>query len=333
MSGTAAPAFPHRLVAGAGAERLDRFVTAALGAPGISRALVQRAIAQGVVLVDGRPGRDAQRLAPGAVVEVLALPRADAPSLRPEAIPLRVVYEDEHIAVIDKPRGLVVHPAKGNPDGTLVNALLARYGELEGADGSEAASEEAGLDYGADVRPGIVHRLDKDTTGLIVVARTAEAGAGLRRQIAMREMSRRYLALVRGSPPERFSVDAPIGRSPDRRRMAVVEGGRPARTHLLRLETFPGQPAYALLEARLETGRTHQIRVHLAFASQPVAGDPLYGRPAVDEAAGLRLTGQALHAHRLEFEHPVRGDHLEFEAPLPADFEGALAQLRQRAEP
>jgi 23S rRNA pseudouridine1911/1915/1917 synthase len=329
-----APAFPQRLVAAAGAERLDRFLTEALGMPGISRSVVQRAIARGMVTVDGRPGREAQRLPAGAVVVVAGLPRAEAPSLAPEAIPLRVVYEDEAIAVIDKPRGLVVHPAAGNPKGTLVNALLARYGRLEaddaGGDPGEAGGDGDALEFGDDVRPGIVHRLDKDTTGLLVVARTAFAGAGLRRQIAMREMSRRYLALVRGSPPERFTVDAPIGRTPDRRRMAVVEGGRPARSHVERREQFPGDPPYALLEVRLETGRTHQIRVHLAFAGYPLAGDRLYGRPALDAAAGLELPGQALHAYRLELEHPVSGERLALEAPLPPDFDAALERLRAR---
>ncbi len=319
--------FPCRLVAVAGAERLDRFVTEALGVPGISRSLVQRAIASGLVTVDGRTGKDAQHLPPGAVIEVAGLPRGEAPSLAPEPIPLRVVFEDEHLAVIDKPRGLVVHPAAGNPKGTLVNALLARYGELEGSEGDRG---EDALEFGADVRPGIVHRLDKDTTGLLVVARTAEAGAGLRRQIAMRDMARRYLALVRGGPPDRFTVDAPIGRSADRRRMAVVDSGRSARSHATRLEAFAGTPAYALLEVRLETGRTHQIRVHMAFSGYPVAGDPIYGRPPVDAEAGLQFAGQALHAYRLEFDHPVFGGRLAFEAPLPGDFAAALTHLRGR---
>ena len=318
------PAFPQHLRAASGAERLDRFVTEALGAPGISRSLVQRAIAAGLVTVDGAPGREGMRLRPGAAVVVEGLPRAEAAALRPEALPLRVVYEDDDIAVIDKPRGLVVHPATGNPSGTLVNALLARYGSLEGERGGDA------LGFGEDVRPGIVHRLDKDTTGLLVVARTAAAGSGLRRQIAMREMSRRYLALVRGRPPERFTVDAPIGRSPDRKRMAVVEGGRAARSHAERREAFPGTPPYALLLVRLETGRTHQIRVHMAFSGYPVAGDALYGRPEADREAGLELPGQALHAHRLEFAHPVTGAPLAFESPPPPDFLEACRVLRQR---
>jgi 23S rRNA pseudouridine1911/1915/1917 synthase len=331
----APPAFPQRLVAAAGADRLDRFVTAALGAPGISRTMVQRAIAAGMVRVDGAPGRESMRVPPGATVVVDGLPRPESPSLEPEAIPLRVVYEDEHMAVIDKPRGLVVHPAAGNPSGTLVNALLARYGRLEVGDDGGAPPEDAGdglADFGDDVRPGIVHRLDKDTTGLLAVARTAAAGAGLRRLIAMREMSRRYLALVQGRPPQSFSVDAPIGRAADRRRMAVAQGGRPARSHAERVERFAGPPPYALLDVRLETGRTHQIRVHMAFSGYPVAGDRLYGRPADDAAAGLRLTGQALHAYRLDFPHPVTAEPLSLRSPLPPDFAEALESLRSRGD-
>lgn len=328
----ATPAFPHRLVATVGAERLDRFVTEALGMPGVSRALIQRAIAAGQVTLDGRVGRGADRVPAGARVVVAGLPRAEGPSLQPEPIPLRVVYEDEHIAVVDKPRGLVVHPATGTPRGTLVNALLARYGTLE-SDGEAPDADDAPdgtLEFGADVRPGIVHRLDKDTTGLLVVARTAVAGASLRRQIAMRQMSREYLALVRGTPRPEFTVDAPIGRGADRRRMGVVEGGRPARSHMRRVEAFPGPHPYALLHVRLETGRTHQIRVHLAFAGFPVAGDALYGRPALDAAAGLTLGGQALHACRLSFLHPVEERPLAFEAPPPADLAVALEHLRRR---
>ncbi len=324
------PAFPCRLVAARGAERLDRFLTEALGAPGLSRTAVQRAIAMDMVRVDGRPGSAGQRLAAGAVVEVGGVPRAPGPSLEPEAIPLRVVYEDEHLAVIDKPRGLVVHPAAGNPRGTLVNALLARYGSLEGVAAEDAAAAgRNSLEFGDDVRPGIVHRLDKDTTGLLVVARTAEAGAGLRLQIGRHTMVREYWALVRGSPRERLRIDAPIGRAPDRRRMAVVADGRQACTHVRCLERLGGPSApYTLCEVRLETGRTHQIRVHLAFCGFPVAADPLYGRPEADRAAGLELQGQALHAFRLSFRHPVTDRALTFEAPPPPDFARVLEHLR-----
>ncbi len=327
-----APVFPCRLVAAQGAERLDRFLTEALGAPGLSRTAVQRAIAMDLVRVDGKPGAAGQRLAAGAVIEVDGVPRAEGPSLEPEPIPLRVVYEDEHLAVIDKPRGLVVHPAAGSPRGTLVNALLARYGVLEGMAAEDAAQQPArgALEFGDDVRPGIVHRLDKDTTGLLVVARSAEAGAGLRRQIGQRTMVREYLALVRGSPRERLRIDAPIGRAPDRKRMAVVAGGRHACTHVRCVERLGSTAApYTLCEVRLETGRTHQIRVHLAFCGFPVAADPLYGRPEADRVAGLELQGQALHAFRLSFQHPVTGLALSFEAPIPPDLAQALDRLRE----
>ncbi len=326
MTTSAQPGFPCHLVAAEGAERLDRFVTEALGAPGISRRTVQKAIAQGMVRINGVPGKDAQKVAPGQVVEVLSLPLPESPSLTPEHIPLRIVYEDQHLAVVDKPRGLVVHPAAGTPSGTLVNALLARYGEMEGERGDPGEPTA----FGRDLRPGIVHRLDKDTTGLLVVARTAEAGAGLRQQIAVRDMARRYLALVWGLPPATCVIDAPIGRSADRKRMAVTDRGRPARTHVRRLEAFPGETPYALLEVGLETGRTHQIRVHMAFSGHAVAGDALYGRPERDRLAGLDLAGQALHAYRLEFAHPVNGERLRFESPLPPDFAATLEFLRAR---
>jgi 23S rRNA pseudouridine1911/1915/1917 synthase len=305
---------------------LDRFITEALGAPGVSRRTVQRAIAQGLVRVNGLPAKDAQRLAPGQVVEVLGLPIQESPQLAPEPIPLQIVYEDDSLAVVDKPRGLVVHPAAGTPSGTLVNALLARYGEMEGERGDPGEPSA----FGSDLRPGIVHRLDKDTTGLLVVARTAEAGAALRRQIAVRDMSRRYLALVRGRPPAKCVIDAPIGRGADRKRMVVTDRGRPARTHIQRLEQYSGEQVYALVEARLETGRTHQIRVHMAFAGHPVAGDVLYGQPERDRLAGLELAGQALHAYRLEFEHPLTGERVRFDSPLPPDFAAALEMLRAR---
>ncbi len=326
MTPSAQPGFPCRLVAAEGADRLDRFVTEALGAPGVSRRTVQKAIAQGMVRVNGLPGKDAQKVAPGQVVEVLSLPVPESPRLTPEHIPLRIVYEDPHLAVVDKPRGLVVHPAAGTPSGTLVNALLARYGEMEGERGDPGEPTA----FGQDMRPGIVHRLDKDTTGLLVVARTAQAGAGLRQQIAVRAMSRRYLALVWGRPPATCVIDAPIGRSADRKRMTVTDGGRSARTHVQRRESFPGEVPYTLVEARLETGRTHQIRVHMAFAGHAVAGDALYGQPERDRGAGLDLAGQALHAFRLEFAHPVTGEALQFESPLPPDFAAAVTFLRAR---
>jgi 23S rRNA pseudouridine1911/1915/1917 synthase len=307
-----------------GAERLDAFL-AGIAGPGLSRTAVQRLIREGRVRVDGAPARPAQRLRGGARVTWELPPPAD-PRPRPEAIPLDVVFEDEHLIVVNKPRGLVVHPAPGNPAGTLVNALLAHAGRLAGV--------------GGVARPGIVHRLDKDTTGLMVAAKTDAAALGLARQIADRRVVRVYWALCHGQPPDRFTVDAPVGRDArQRQRMAVrVHGGRQAVTHFRVLERFPAGPTgsrdapgdrpehggYALLEARLETGRTHQVRVHLAYAGHPVAGDRVYG----GRAGELGLRGQALHAVRLAFVHPVTGEVLSFEAPPPEDFRNAVARLR-----
>ncbi len=315
------PAFPQTLVAPEGARRLDRFLAAALADHGVSRTLVQRAIQTGAVLVNGQPATAAQSVDAGAVVTIAALPQVEGAVLRPEAIPLDVVYEDDELVVINKPRGLVVHPATGNPSGTLVNGLLHRYGQLE--DPGLASSD-------ADLRPGIVHRLDKDTTGLMVVARTARAGMGLRRQIAAREVKRTYLAVVRGHPAARFTVDAAIGRTPNHLSMTVTPKGRTARTHAALRTAFPGQPPYSLLECNLETGRTHQIRVHLAFAGFPVACDPLYGSQAMDRAAGLDVPGQLLHAFALAFRHPVDGRDLSFEQPVPDDFAAVVSFLSAR---
>lgn len=259
--------------------------------------------------MDGRLARAAQRLRGRRRIRVDLPPvSADAP-VAEEHIPVRVVYQDAHLIVVDKPRGLVVHPAPGHPAGTLVNALLARCPDIRGIGGTQ--------------RPGLVHRLDRDTTGLLVVARDEPTLAALAGQIARREVSRRYLALVHGSPPDTFVVDAPVGRDPlHRKRMAVrPESGRPART---RVEVRRRFAAQTLVEATLETGRTHQIRVHLAFAGFPVVADPVYGRRGSER---LGLSGQALHAYRLAFAHPASGEPMVFEAPPPADLAAALERL------
>jgi 23S rRNA pseudouridine1911/1915/1917 synthase len=257
-----------------------------------------------------------------------------APDRRePEARPQDVVYEDEHLLVIDKPKGLVVHPAPGHAGGTLVNAVLAHAGEdLTGIGGVE--------------RPGIVHRLDKDTSGLMVVAKTEPAYHSLQAQIAERTAERRYVAVVHGSARfERAAVDAPIGRHPtDRKKMGVIRPGsshthREARTDLRVLERFPG---FTFLEARLQTGRTHQIRVHCAYIHLPVVGDATYGPknptrsphldPAV-RAAMQALDGQALHAYRLSFDHPVTGERLQFLSPPSADLRRLLDALGSTWQP
>lgn len=232
----------------------------------------------------------------------------------PEEIPLDIVYEDADLVVVNKPRGMVVHPAAGNYRGTLVNALLNHCRDLSGINRA--------------LRPGIVHRLDKDTTGLLVVAKNDTAHLDLACQIKERRVKRQYLALVHGHPPQEGTVDAPIGRHPVHRKKMAVEPrhGRPAVTHFRVLERYPG---YALVEARLETGRTHQVRVHMAYIGHPLLGDPVYAprRPR------LGLAGQALHACTLGFRHPRTGEYLEFRAPLPRDFEEVLEHLRDKPRP
>jgi 23S rRNA pseudouridine1911/1915/1917 synthase len=266
----------------------------------------------GRVLVDGRPRAKSHRLRGG---EALAWePPAAAPAgpPAPEVRPLAVRYEDERLLVVAKPAGLVVHPAPGHPTGTLVNALLGREGSLSSAGGQD--------------RPGIVHRLDKDTSGLLLVAKDDATHRALARELAAHRIERRYLALAQGHlPAEAGTVDAAMGRHPrDRKRMAVVPGGRRAVTHWLVRERLPGAD---LVEASLQTGRTHQIRVHLAHLRHPVAGDRTYGAdPRL--AARLGLDRPFLHAWRLAFDHPADGRRVEITEPLPPDLEAVLERLR-----
>ncbi len=285
--------------------RLDVLLARAF--PDLSRSAVQRLVEQGLVEVAGRPVRASARPTAGQQV-VVRIPPPAPTELVPQPLPLAVVYEDEDVLVIDKPAGLVVHPAPGHPTDTLANALRARYPDLE---------------IGGALRPGIVHRLDKDTSGLLVVAKHDRALASLVDQMKRRAVRKEYVALVHGNLPRDAGViDAPLGRHPhERKRMAVVPGGREARTHFRVLERF-GQ--YTLVEARLETGRTHQIRVHFAALGHPLAGDPVYG--ASREALPLRR--QFLHACRLGFALPGSGREVLFESPLPADLRAALDRLR-----
>jgi 23S rRNA pseudouridine1911/1915/1917 synthase len=289
-------------------ERLDRFLAAA--ELGLSRAALQRLISDGRVLLDGRRPRPAEPLKGGEAV-TLELPPAAPTELVAEDLPLTVVYQDDDLVVVDKPAGLVVHPAPGHPRGTLVNALLFHF---------------PAMSVGGSLRPGIVHRLDQHTSGLLVVARHDQALAALQAQQAARTMTKRYLALTVGRPREDAGViDAPIGRDPrDRLRMAVVADGRPARTHYRLLEAFNNE---SLLELTLETGRTHQIRVHLRRINCPVVGDPLYG-PRSSNRFGLKR--QFLHAAELGFLHPRDGRPLHFSSPLPADLQAALERCRRQ---
>jgi len=284
--------------------RLDRFL-AELPEIG-SRAVAERLVRDGAVLVDGRARAKSHRLEGGEELE-FEPPAARPSELEPEEMVLVVPYEDEHLLVVDKPAGLVVHPAAGHHTGTLVHGLLAY--DVEGGDEAE--------------RPGIVHRLDRDTSGLLVVARSPEAHRRLEEMVRRRELTREYVALVAGRPRSwRGTIDAPIGR--DRhdplRHSLDTDSPRAAVTHFEVAELLGD---HALLRVTLETGRTHQIRVHLAAIDLPVAGDPTYGR-----AGDLGLERQFLHAARLAFEHPFTGEAVDVSSPLPPDLEESLATLR-----
>jgi 23S rRNA pseudouridine1911/1915/1917 synthase len=291
-------------------ERIDRWLASRL--PDLSRARIQDLIGEAHVRRNGAPCRPKDPVRPGDVFEI-DLPAPAPLALEATAIPLDIVYEDSDLIVIDKPRGLVVHPAAGHSDDTLVNALLAHCGDqLSGIGGVE--------------RPGIVHRLDKDTSGLIVVAKTDRAHQSLQQQIQAKTARRDYLAVVWGAPRGlEGTVDAPIGRHPvHRQKMAVVADGRPARTHWRVVERLGN---CTLVEFTLETGRTHQIRVHSAHVGCPVVGDPLYS----SARAPINIEGQALHAFRLGFDHPVTGERLSFTSPLSAEIEKLLTFLRRRS--
>jgi len=286
-------------------KRLDRYVADQL--PDLSRGTVQTLIATGHVRVDGQQRKPKFRMTPGEVVSV-EIPPPEIDEILPDPIPLTIVHEDADVIVIDKPAGMVVHPAPGHPRGTLANALL---------------SHVPGISVGGSQRPGIVHRLDKDTSGLIVAAKTDRGRTSLVSQWENRSVEKTYLALVAGSvADEEATIDAPIGRDPkNRQRMAVLRSGRPAVTRFQVVERFPNA---TLLELSIETGRTHQIRVHLAFIGHPIIGDQLYGRPRGMEP---ELDRQFLHASALAFQLPS-GTRLRLEAPLPDDLEGVLEQLR-----
>jgi 23S rRNA pseudouridine1911/1915/1917 synthase len=277
-----------------------------------SRAEAQRLITEGRVTIDGRVPRKRDTVVAGDRIRVRPKP-APTTDLAPDAsVAFGIAFEDPHLIVVDKPAGLVVHPARGHATGTLVHGLLGHA-----ATGGDDPT-----------RPGIVHRLDRDTSGLMVVARSERVHRRLQRMLRDRRIERRYLVLVFGQPPPAFDVDRPIGRHRrDRLRMAVVgQGeGREAVTHVRVIEQWDG---VALCEARLETGRTHQIRVHLEDAGFPVVGDPVYGR-RVDRRG---LDRQFLHAYRLAFDHPIEGEpKIDLESPLPADLEAAVRAERQRA--
>jgi 23S rRNA pseudouridine1911/1915/1917 synthase len=289
--------------------RLDQAI--AFYAPEVTRSQASRLIQEGHVRSASRITTRSHRVYTGERVELL-LPPPEPPTVQAETMPLAILYEDAELLIVDKPAGLVVHPAHGHTSGTLVNGLLAHAGSLP----------DAGLAF----RPGIVHRLDKDTSGLLVVAKTPVALADIQTQFKRGVVTKAYLALVAGRPKEDAGViDLPLGRDPkNRQRMAVVAAGRPSRTHWRVQEELPG---YTLLAVRLETGRTHQIRVHLRAAGHPIVGDQVYGEQR--HAQGLRR--QFLHANHLNIRQPTTGQPLSFDSPLPADLTSVLERLRAKS--
>ena len=290
--------------------RLDAFLSAD-GA--LTRSQAARLIAEGRVRVNGKPAAKSARLSGGETVTV-DVPQLRETALPPQDIPLDVVYEDDDVIVVNKPTGLVVHPAPGHPDGTLVNALLHHCGDsLSG--------------IGGEKRPGIVHRIDRDTSGLIIAAKNDAAHLALSAQLKDHSLSRTYECLVTGNmKQDSGTVDAPIGRSSaDRKKMAVVPTGRRAVTHW---EVVARSPGVTHLRCRLETGRTHQIRVHMAYIGHPILGDTVYG--AKKPVPGL--TGQCLHATGLRFVHPRTGDPVELHCPLPPEFTAMLQKLQSKAQ-
>lgn len=291
--------------------RLDKYLSDRID--GLSRSAIAKLIEDGKVTIGDRPAQKSALLTAGDAVSVIV----DAPrpvDIIPENIPLDIVYEDDHLLVVNKPKGMVVHPAPGNYSGTLVNALMYHCGDdLSGING--------------ELRPGIVHRIDKNTSGLLAVAKSDVAHAGLSAQIADHSFTREYLAVAYGNiKDDERTINAPIGRhKTDRKRMCVTEqNSKPAVTHIKVLERYGD---FTYISCRLETGRTHQIRVHLAHIGHPIAGDDVYGPKKVITSLG----GQCLHAYRLGFIHPVTGEYLEFTADPPDSFTTFLSKIRAKS--
>ena len=284
-------------------KRVDAFLADQEKATTPSR--LQALIDSGHVTVNGSSVKPSYKVKSGDIVQIV-MPEPSPVDILPQDIPIAFIYQDEHIAVVDKPHGLPVHPGPGHPDGTLVNALLAHCPDIAGV--------------GGEIRPGIVHRLDKDTSGLIMVAKTHDAHQSLAAQISSRNVDKGYLALCKGLlDSDEGIIDAPIGRDPyNRKRMAVVENGRHAKTIYTVLDRLEG---YTYLGIKLETGRTHQIRVHMAYLNHPLVGDTVYGR------SSNIVSRHFLHAHYLAFRHPVTGEPIEFQSTLPKDLSDAFESI------
>jgi 23S rRNA pseudouridine1911/1915/1917 synthase len=304
------------LAADAAGWRLDRALAAAL--PVLSRERCKALIAAGAVTHEGAAWRDPAKKVAGSEALVVAVPEAAPADAQAQDIPLTIMFEDDHLLVVDKPAGLVVHPAAGNLDGTLVNALLHHCaGRLSG--------------IGGVARPGIVHRIDKDTSGLLVVAKTDRAHEGLARQFAAHSVERRYLAVVAGRPvPSAGRIEGALARSAaNRQKMAIVPDGR-GKHAVTYYQTLGPLKDAAMIECRLETGRTHQVRVHMASIGHPLLGDPAYGRVRASHAGILKqlsFVRQALHARTLGFVHPVTEERLSFESPVPPDIQELISYL------
>lgn len=289
--------------------RIDKYIADAL-AEEASRSQVQLWITEGHVKVNNSQVKSNYKLGLGDHISLI-IPEAEAVEIIPEDIPLDVAYEDHDVIVVNKPRGMVVHPAPGHPSRTLVNALMYHCKDLSGING--------------ELRPGIVHRIDKDTSGLIMAAKNDKAHASLAAQLKEHSVTRRYYAIVHGNiAHDQGTVDAPLGRDPHDRKLYIVtdRNSKHAVTHFTVVERFGD---YSLLELKLETGRTHQIRVHMKYIGHPLVGDPVYGK-----SKGLKMNGQALHAAVLGFVHPSTNEYMEFTAPLPSEMEELLAVLRSR---
>lgn len=287
-------------------KRLDSYVTDKLSK--VSRTTAQRLIEEEKILVNGKKQKASYKPEEGDVISI-EIPEAKDVELKAQDIPVPVVYEDNDIIVVNKPKGMVVHPANGNPDGTLVNAILAMCKDsLSG--------------IGGEIRPGIVHRIDKDTSGLLVIAKNDVAHINLSNQIKHREVKKIYVALVRGVISENeATIKMPIGRSTkDRKKMAVDKNGKEAITHFKVLNRYN---KYTYIQVKIDTGRTHQIRVHMSHIGYPVVGDAVYSNGKND----FGVEGQMLHAKELEFKHPTTGENMHFEAPLPEYFEKVLKEL------
>ncbi|MFA5629517.1 MAG: RluA family pseudouridine synthase [Dehalococcoidales bacterium] len=295
----------YELSANEDGERLDKYIASELA--DISRSFIQKLITDGKVTVNGQVEKAGFKLTVGDKI-IINVPQAETTTLKPEAIPLNILYEDNDLLVIDKPAGLTVHPAPGHPEHTLVNAVLAHFPEL-----TESGGER--------LRPGIVHRLDKDTSGLVLVAKNRAALANLSEQFKSRSVTKIYLTLVKGHlKPENGLIEANLGRDKgNRKRMAITEEGKEARTRYRVIKYYP--EGYSLLEITLETGRTHQIRVHLAAIGFPIVGDETYG------IKSPFIARQFLHAHRIGFYLPSTEKYIEFSSELPADLQGVLEKI------